>query len=108
GSPLRIQESVLHFLAGVHCLDERLQPIVKPIAPPDRLAPSHRATAEQLAAQWSKERDAAVLPIVELCGVEPANIRLVAAAACSSVGLRLHAVAARSLPPAAADIDTLV
>jgi hypothetical protein len=105
-SPLRIQERVLHFLAGVHCLDERLQPLVKPVPRPDRLAVSHRKAAEQLAAVWAAARDAATLPVVELCGDEPANKRPLAAAACALLGLRLHAVAAWSLPQSAAEVET--
>ena len=46
-SPLRIQERVLHYLAGVRCLDERLQAMVKPISEPDELVASHRAIAER-------------------------------------------------------------
>jgi hypothetical protein len=106
-SPLRIQERVLHFLAGVACLEERLRGLVRPVPVPEHLAPSHRALAERLATVWSRAMDAG-LPVVQLCGPDPANKRPVAAAACAECGLRLHVADLGRLPQSAAEMETFV
>src|SRR5215213_8800981 len=50
-SPLRIDECVLHYLAGTPYLDERLVGVVDPVpASPGGLVPSQRALAERIAA----------------------------------------------------------
>jgi hypothetical protein len=106
-SPLRIQERVLHFLAGVACLEERLRGLVRPVPVPDHLAPSHRALADRLAEVWSQATDAG-LPVVQLCGHELANKRAVAAAACAGCGLHLHVADPGQLPPSAAEMEAFV
>lgn len=107
-SSLRIQERVLHYLAGVQCLDERLQALVRPIPEAGPLAPSHLAIAEQIAAAWSRASAESGLPIVQVCGSAMANKRAIAAAASAMIGLRLHAVAAWSLPHGPAEIEMLL
>jgi AAA+ superfamily predicted ATPase len=107
-SPLRIQERVLHYLAGVHCLDERLLAIVRPVQEPAQLAPSHRAVADQIAAVWSQAGGVLHLPIVELCGSEIANKRPVAAVAAALVGLQLHTVPAWGLPSSALEVESFL
>jgi hypothetical protein len=106
-TPLRIQEQVLHYLAGVHCLDERLQAIVRPVAEPELLAQSHRAIARQIAAAWSGASGESGLPIVQLCGSAVASKRAIAAAASAMIGLRLQALAGWTLPHGAAEIEAL-
>ncbi len=107
-SPLHIQERVLHYLAGVPCLDERLQPLVKRVAEPGPLAPSQRTTAELLAATWSQPCGGPALSVVELCGDDLAGKRAIAAGASTLVGLQLHVLAAWSLPHSALEIDTFL
>jgi hypothetical protein len=105
-SPLRIAERILHYLAGVPCLDERLAALVKPVIEPGPLAPSHRAACEQIAAVWSQDSGQPLMPVVQLTGVDRDAKRAVAAAACDLLGLNLHAVAAWRLPQAPAEIET--
>ena len=64
---LRIDERVLHFLAGVDAPDERLQHLLETEAPCGRLVPSHQALAEQIAARWRRTA-AAEWPVLQLCG----------------------------------------
>jgi len=52
-SPLRIDERVLHYLAGVPHLDERLTGFLTPVGPASDLVPSHREIAEQVTAVWT-------------------------------------------------------
>jgi AAA+ superfamily predicted ATPase len=111
-SPLRISGRVLHYLAGVRCLEERLEAIVKPLPAAGRLVDSHRKVAEQIAAMWSQVEGTSTtpgtIPVVELCGDEPAAIRSIAALAAELVRLELHTVAARNVPTQAAEIDLFV
>jgi ATPase family protein associated with various cellular activities (AAA)/winged helix domain-containing protein len=106
-SPLRIQERVLHFLAGVHCLDERLQGMLQPLADPGRLPDSHFGIARQIAAAWSRASTDTGLPIIQLCGHAGASKRNIAAAASTLAGLRLHAASGWTLPQVAADAELL-
>jgi ATPase family associated with various cellular activities (AAA) len=107
-SSLRIQETVLHYLAGVPCLDERLQPLVRPVAESPSLVASHLVIARRIAAAWPDTNRESGPPIVELCGIASANKRAIAAAAAAMAGLQLHAMPAWSLPPSAVEIETLL
>ena len=109
-SPLRIDERVLHHLVGLVFLDERLAGLVEPVAPIPLadLAPSHAAVAGRLADAWSSHRGHRPIPVIQLCGPDPADRRAVAASAASSVGLRLVAMPADLIPAPAAELDALV
>lgn len=104
-SPLRISGRVLHFLAGINSIDERLDPLVKPWPKPSTLVASHEAIAEKIAATWSQAQGGPAIPIVELCGNEPEAKRNIAATAAALVGLELHIVSARNIASAPAEID---
>jgi hypothetical protein len=109
-APLRIDERVLHYLAGVPHLDERLAGMVEPVAPAAAadLAPSQAAVAERVVAVWSAPRGRRGMPVIQLCGPDPADCRAVAAAAATAVGLRVAALPADLVPAAAAELDALL
>ena len=107
-SPLRIDERIVHFLAGVQHVDERLMGIIEPVALPDELSPSHRAVAERMTAAWTHLAQGVPPPIIQLCGDEPAGKRAIAAAACAALGLHLNAVLSYAVPHAAAELDLLM
>ncbi len=104
-SPLRVDERVLHFLTGVPHLDERLAGLVQPVGEADDLLDSHRAIAGQVAAAL---RTARPLPVVQLCGPDPAAKRAVAAAGCAALGLHLHTMSAAVIPGDPHDLETLI
>lgn len=104
--PLRIQERVLHYLAGVQCLDERLLSIVSPVVAEQAVA-SHRGIVEDIAAIWSQAQSGR-LPVVSLCGDEIAAKRAVAAEAAAAVGLQLHSVSLWNLPHGGAELTALL
>ena len=109
GSPLSLQERILHYLAGVQYLDDRLQALIRRVPAPDQLALSHHATAREIAAIWSKSGSEGRLPVIELCGDERPGKRAIAAAACGMLGLQLHAMPAWTLPhTGAADLNSLM
>jgi hypothetical protein len=107
-SPLRIDERVLHFLAGVPYLDERLQGLVEPLSAPGELPPSHHALVHKIAGFWSQTEGASAEPLIQLCGDEDSGKHAVAAAASAALGLRLQAIRAADVPAAAAERDALV
>jgi AAA+ superfamily predicted ATPase len=123
-SPLRIEERVLHYLTGVPSRDERLQAVLRWVAPPasgpgaragmsddaegaHSLPPSQRAAAQRVRellrspllydAEAGEDPDAQ--PLLWLCGADPMELRSVAAAACSELGLALYALRAADVPP---------
>src|SRR5690348_458982 len=64
-APLRIDESVLHYLTGLESPDERLTGIIVPVDAPDEIVPSHGALAQRIAAAWQRAQPTA-LPLVQL------------------------------------------
>ena len=106
-SRLRIDERVLHSLAGVSCLDARLHGFVEPVPPPAELPPSHCELGRQLGNIWSCSSDAASLPVINLCGEEPAGSQTVTAFACATLGLRLYLLRAADVPSAVSEREAL-
>jgi len=104
---LRIDERVLHFLAGLRQLDERLNALIEPLAPPEALPDSQAAVAAQAAESWAGQTHGRALGIVQLRG-SAANCRPVAAAAAARLGLRAAALPADRLPAGAGDLDALL
>jgi hypothetical protein len=99
---LRIDERILHHLAGVGYLDERLAGAVEPVPAQEAAVPSHAALAARVAEAWT---DAAAPPLVQLVGPDEEGRRAVAAAAAAAAGLRLFAVQADALPAGAAELE---
>jgi hypothetical protein len=93
-SALRIDERILHHLAGVDYLDVRLDGLVETAAAVP-LAPSQAAAAARVADQIGTVDPPAR---AALCGADPATRRAVAAAAARRLGLGLLVVRADALP----------
>ncbi len=106
-SPLRVDERVLHYLAGVTYLDERLRGLVEPLDVPGELPPSHRALVHKISELWSRMEGAPAEPVIQLCGEEDAGKHAVAAAASATLGLRLHAIRASDIPAAVDEREAL-
>ncbi len=104
-TPLRIDERVLHFLTGIHYLDERLAGLVEPVDD-DQLVSSHQELARRIAAVLASPGSPS--PLIQLCGADATTRRAIAAAACRAVSLRLHAAAAEHIPANASELDVLV
>lgn len=105
-SALRIDERVLHHLAGVNYLDERLAGLARPLAAAEALVPSQRGAAERLQAAWSD--GAPGLPLVQLCGPDQAAMRAVAAAAAGALGLGISMMKASAIPLNPAELESLL
>ncbi len=96
-SPLRIDEQVLHYLTGVHYMDERLGEIIKPACPDDFLVASHAGLAHAIVEACGPDDTGAAVPLISLKG-NSADKLAVAAKACTGLGLRLHAISFFTFP----------
>ena len=107
-STLRIDERVLHYLAGVGGIDARLNGLVELIAPPPELPPSHEEVAEQIVRVWSQSgRHAANWPVIHLIGEDDSGRRAIAAAASAALRQNLYVMRAVDLPASAAEREAL-
>jgi ATPase family associated with various cellular activities (AAA) len=106
-SRLRIDERVLHYLAGMHHLDERLQGLVEPLDVAGELPPSHHVLMHKITRLWSQTKEGSTVPAIQLCGEDDAGKRSVASTASAAVGLRLHAIRAADVPVAATEREAL-
>src|SRR5262249_10524612 len=104
-APLRIDERILHFLAGVFHTDERLQFVTTSYPPPRAgLSPEHRAIAQGIAALWTAAATGGEpAPAIQLVGEDDAGLPEIAARAFRLRGLDMRIIHAHEIPHAAAD-----
>ncbi|MCA8951974.1 MAG: ATP-binding protein, partial [Planctomycetes bacterium] len=102
---LRVDERILHHLAGVDHLDEQLAGYVAPAVANGRLAPSHARLAERIRELWSQPRNA--VPLVQLEGNDAETAREVAARAAAALGAQLFEIDADVLPTAPEALQSL-
>jgi hypothetical protein len=102
-SPLRIDERILHYLAGINLLDARLQALLTLPDPPRLMADDHSALADQIAETWAACTRS--LPAIHLAGDDAAGNEDIAAAIADRVGLNLFVLNSFDVPASAADID---
>lgn len=105
-SPLRIDERVLHYLAGASYLDERLHGLVAQLRLSSEPPPSHRVVVQRIVQLWSS-REAWPRPVIQLCGSEQDGKRLIAASACAALGIELCVVGGADIPGAVAEREAL-
>jgi hypothetical protein len=105
GAPLRIDEAILHVLAGVPTMDERLRAYVEPVGAAPSLPPSQAARASDVVRLWQARGRAP--PVIELSGRHAADLRAVAAAACAQLRLTLFGLAATDIPTGPQDREWL-
>ena len=103
---LRIDERVLHYLAGVNYLDTRVRSFVRPAPPAVVLPDSHRALAASIQ-EALDTADASSRPLVVLTGDDASGQADLAAAVCTSLGLALYIARAEDLPSDHAELDRL-
>jgi hypothetical protein len=106
-SPLRIDEYVLHYLAGVPHTDQRLAGMLDLVSPAQHLVSSHQVLVEQISAIWSQATEGQPLPIILLHGADSSGQQAVAQASCAALGLRLSVLSVAVLPTHPGEIDTL-
>lgn len=107
GSQLRIDERVLHYLAGVAGLDARLQGLIEPLQADATLPSSHQQLGQQIAALWSQSDEAPHWPIINLCGNEPAANQAVATFVCQLCRMPVSLLRAAEIPNGVAEREAL-
>ncbi len=103
---LRIDERVLHYLTGLHHLDERLVALIDPVASPEELAPSQQTLARTITLAWSKAKSE--LPLIQICGVDEFTRRNIATAGCAGAGLHCFAIGAETIPSNTNELEGLI
>jgi hypothetical protein len=103
-SPLRVDERILHFVAGINHLDARLRALLTPITAQARvMTAAHDTLASSIAEFMRAARSAATLVLLD--GDDPHSQVDVAAMAVERLGLSLWRMAAEDLPVATADLE---
>ncbi len=99
-TPLRIDENILHFLAGTLQLDERLSQNVELLEAAENLMPSHGHIVKAITNTWAEavKRDERV-PLIHLCGNNCLLQQEIGAAACEKIGLKLYRLPIQAIPP---------
>jgi hypothetical protein len=107
---LRIDERILHFIAGINLLDPRLDTLLEPTPPRAWIANEHQALAEEIAAVFTNapDRPHDRPPILHLCGDDAHGQQDTAAHAAAEAGCQLFRIRAEDIPTAGADLDQIL
>ena len=97
---LRIDERILHYLAGENALDPRLQWLLRPSPLPESMADEHRGIAAQIVQGCAHHSQ-----LIQLCGDDPLGQEDIAALAAQQLGRNLFSVNAEDLPAPGAELD---
>lgn len=103
---LRIDERVLHYLTGLHHLDERLVGMIEPIASVEELAASQQELARTISLAWT--RAGTELPLLQICGADEFTRRNIAIAGCAGAGLHCFAIGAEMIPSNTSEMEGLI
>jgi hypothetical protein len=97
---LRLDERVLHHLAGVPYFEPRLAASFIRVAAETELTPTQTVQAQAIVDMLAAAECTGVAPLVDLQGNDAAARAAVAAAACGACDLKLYRVCAADLPAA--------
>jgi len=102
-APLRVDERVLHYLAGSNVLDPRLESIVRMSPPPSWIADQQREMAVRTARLLESHMHHS--PLLHLCGDDPHGHEDIAAYVAHELGRYLAIVRADALPVIGPELD---
>ncbi len=106
---LGIDERILNYLKGLNYVDDRLTPLLDPLAIPatdEPLPPSQQQVVDSILEQLSRSNGQQRAPVIELLGHDTLSKRLIAERAASASGVNLHAMELDSLPAQTGDFET--
>lgn len=106
-SPLKIDEQVLHYIAGIQLVDERLREIVELVSTTIGLAPSQHTAVDQIVGTYAANSPGESLPVMQLSGDDSADKEAVAVSACTRIGLTLFTIPLYSLPNTTRELTEL-
>ncbi len=102
---LRIDERILHYLAGISYLDQRLQAYMREVREPAVIGEGQGTRAKEIAALVKS--CASKLPVLQLWGMDDDGKCDVAASVAAQLGLQIYVASGDSLPCAAEDLETI-
>jgi hypothetical protein len=102
-APLRIDERVLHYLAGTNALDARLETLVRANPYPQWITEAHADIAAEVL--WILRGCPGTPPLIHFCGDDAQGQQDVAALAMHNAGLQLFTLRAEDLAAAGSDLD---
>jgi len=102
--PLRIDERLLHLLAGLDRIDDRLSVSATPIALEHALVPTHKQIVDRIVGTWTRHREGAGTPLVALHGPDAVSARAIAAHASVEAGCRPHLISDSAIPSNQTDL----
>jgi hypothetical protein len=102
---LRVDERILHYLAGVDAIDSRLQPFLQSAQFPDWIAEEHKSVADQVIKVFNSNPHRP--PVVHLCGDDDQGQEDAASFAAHQQGWHLFTLHAEDLPAVGPDLNLL-
>ncbi len=102
---IRLDERVLHFVAGLNYLDHRLRGLLTPVPPAGLMAEPHRAAARHAADQLRSRTEP--WPVFVLHGDDGDAQRDVAATLAHALGISLYQLRASDIPGASLEPTSL-
>ena len=97
-SPLKIDEQILHYLAGVHQLDGRLTGTITPVVSNTSLVPSHLAVADKILQCCTEEYEEGMMPVIQLTGDNKPDKEEISAYVATRLGMYLYNVTVHAIP----------
>jgi len=104
-SRLKIDERVLHYLAGVNFLDTRLEPLLRPQSVAENMAETHHAIVQK-AVKTLRERETLSF-LIQLIGDDRDGQLDTAAAIAAGLGLQLYIIRSEDIPAGIHELDAL-
>ncbi len=102
---LRIDERVLHYLAGVNFLDPRLHGLLRPVSAGELMAAAHQTLCHHIAK--ALQDHSGPLPMVQLYGDDAHGQQDVACRVAGRLGLQVHALRVEDIPPSPHESESL-
>jgi len=103
---LRINERILHYLAGINFLDRRLQPLLRESPEAEWISDGHKAVAAKAVLAFGSDPENP--PVVHFCGDDADGQEDAAEHAARAMGRQLFTLDADDLPAAGDELDELV
>jgi predicted nucleic acid-binding protein len=104
-APLRIDERILHYLAGVNLLDQRLQTVLRSSPFPEWICEDHALVAVRVGRRLESSPPDFT---IHLCGDDPQGQEDAAALAAHRTGPRLFVARAEDLPTSGPELDQFI
>ena len=107
GAALSADERIVNFVKGMNYLDDRLMPLLTPLAPAT-LPPSQQAIADRVLDGLRRVPPGEALPAVQLLGSDSVSKQAVAQTIAAAFGAQTWRLSAELLPGAVAEQETLI